>query len=109
MLILPPGHAKAIRTPRQMGAREKWIVGAMGGLLAALVVLLVISLGSKDHHTGNGCIATTLSYAFGGQNIYECGPAAKRMCAAVDTPAGYGQQAGRLIAIECRKLGLPVG
>jgi hypothetical protein len=109
MLILPPGHAKAIRTPRRMGLREKWVVGSMIGLLAALAVLLVISFGSKGHHTGNGCIATTLPYAFGGQDVYECGAAAKRMCAAVNTPAGYGQHAGRLIAIECRKVNLPVG
>jgi hypothetical protein len=109
MLILPPGHAEALRTPRHIGGRERWVVGTMVAVVAALAVVLVISLGSKGHHTGNGCIATTLPYAFGGQDVYECGPAARRMCAAVDTPAGYGQQAGRLIATECRKLGLHVG
>jgi hypothetical protein len=109
MLILPPGHAEAIRTPLRLGTREKWVVSAMAAVVAALAIVLVISLGSKGHHTGNGCIDATLPYAFGGQEIYRCGAAARRACAAIDTPAGFGQEAGKLLAVECRKVNLPVG
>jgi hypothetical protein len=109
VLILPPGHAESIRRPLRVGRRERWAVGSMLVVIAALAVVLAISLGSKGHHTGDGCIDATLPYAFGGQEIYRCGPAAKRECAAVNTPQGFSHEAGRLIAIECRKIGLPVG
>jgi hypothetical protein len=109
MLILPPGHAQSIRRPLRFGRRERWAVGSMVVILAALAVVLVISLGSSGRHTGNGCIDATLPYAFGGQEIYRCGAAAKSECARATTPAGFTHEGGRLIAIQCRKVGLPVG
>ena len=44
VLILPPGHAQALRTRRQFRAREKWLIGAVLGTVAALVLAVVISL-----------------------------------------------------------------
>lgn len=81
----------------------------MAVIVAAVAVVLAISLGSSGRHTGDGCIDATLPYAFGGQEIYRCGAAARHECAAATTPGGFNQEAGRLIAIECRKIGLPVG
>jgi hypothetical protein len=109
VLILPPGHSGTVRAPLRLGVRERWAVGAMIAIVAAVVVVLAISIVSKGHHTGNGCIDATLPYAFGGQEIYRCAAAARHECAAANTPSGFTHEAGRLIAIECRKIGLPVG
>jgi hypothetical protein len=109
MLILPPGHAESIRRPLRFGRRERWAVSSMVVVIAALAVVLAISLGSQGHRTGNGCIDATLPYAFGGQEIYRCGDAARSECARATTPRGFTREAGRLIAIQCGKIGLPVG
>ncbi len=109
MLILPPGHARAIRTPRSFSVREKSILGVVLGVVAALVVVVVISVVSTGHHSGNGCVDVTIPYSIGGQEFYKCGAAARAMCAEVGAPGGFTGGPGRAVATECRKAGLPIG
>ncbi len=106
---MPPGHAQAVRKPRQFGVREKWFVGGVLALLAALVVGLTISFTNSGHSTGHGCVDVTFAYITGGQELYKCGAAARATCSAVGAPGGYGGDAGRALATECRKVGLRVG
>jgi hypothetical protein len=64
---------------------------------------------TTGHSTGNGCIDVTIPYSIGGQEFYRCGEAARTTCRSVDTPGGFVGPAGRAVAAECRKVGLPVG
>lgn len=105
MLILPPGHAQQIRAP----IRGRWMLAFGGMLTAALVIVAVIALTTTGHQTGNGCVDVTIPYGIGGQEIYDCGGAAKALCRGVDTPAGFSGTAGKAVAVECRKAGLRVG
>ena len=43
-MVMPPGHALSLRTPRRMGPREKRIVAAMGALVAVLIVAVAVAL-----------------------------------------------------------------
>lgn len=85
------------------------MIGSVLGTLAVLIVAVVVAVASSGHHSGNGCIDVTIPYAFGGQEFYRCGAAARSMCRDVDTPAGFGDAPGRIVATQCRKIGLPVG
>jgi hypothetical protein len=109
VLILPPGHAKTLALPRRFSLREKWIVGSVLAAAAALVVVVVISLGSTGHRTANGCVDVKFPIAIGGEEIYECGTAARELCATVvATPASNAVE-DRAIAAQCRVAGLPLG
>jgi hypothetical protein len=108
MLILPPGHAQEIRAPRRSGVRERWMVGLGALLTAALIAFAVVSITSKDHTSGHGCVAVTIPYGLGGQQIYDCGAAARALCQEVGVPGGWNGSAGHAVATECRKAGVPV-
>ena len=77
----------------------------MAALLVAIVVSFVIGGGSA----ARGCIDATVPYSFGGQQIKQCGASARATCAAIGTVNGFSGQAGRAVAVACRKAGLPVG
>ena len=109
MLILPPGHAQAIREPRTFRAREKAMIGGVLALAAALAVAVIVSLGSAERQSGHGCISVGLAYSTGGDKIFRCGTTARAMCAGVNTPNGIKGASGRAMAGECRKAGLTVG
>ena len=110
MLILPPGHAETLRRPRwPTSTREKWMIGGVLGVVAALVVVLVISFTSSGPSSKSGCIYATLPAATGAQQVHECGAAARSTCASANTPGAFTPQAAQTIAAECRKAGLPVG
>ncbi len=110
MLILPPGHAESLRTPRQFGVREKWFVAGALGLVVALAIGLIVSLsGSGARSSGHGCIYVTLPYVVGAQELYHCGSQAQTICSQVGTPTGFTGRAGQTVATECRKAGLKVG
>ncbi|MGZ4174576.1 MAG: hypothetical protein ACXVQR_08880 [Solirubrobacteraceae bacterium] len=108
-MIMPPDHARAVATRRALNLRERWILGAVGAVFAALVVAVVISVSSSGHASGNGCVDVALPYSTGGAELYRCGPDARAMCAAAGKPTGYTGAAGRAVASQCRKAGLPVG
>jgi hypothetical protein len=109
VLILPPDRARAIAAPRRFSVREKWILGVVLAGVAALVVAVVISIGSTAHRTGNGCVDVTFPIAIGGQELYECGSKARELCASAGASAGLSPVEDRAVATQCRKAGLPVG
>lgn len=109
MLILPPGHARALQVKRRFSTREKSIISVVLAVLTALIVAVVVSLATAGHHSANGCVDVTLAYSTGGQEFYECGAAARAMCSEVGASGGFTGDQGRAVAAECRKAGLPVG
>jgi hypothetical protein len=109
MLILPPGHEQAIRQPYAFRRREKVMVSGVLGVVAALVVVLVLALGSGEKQSGHGCISVGLAYSTGGETINRCGAAARALCGGVNRPGGTGGAAARALTTECRKAALPIG
>jgi hypothetical protein len=109
VLILPPGHARSISTPRRLRAREQWIIGSVLALLAAGVVVLVISFASSGHTTGHGCIDVTVPGATGGTEIYRCGAEARALCASAATAGSQQPLLGEATIAQCRKAGIPTG
>ena len=102
MLILPPGHAQAVRSRRPLSRREKRFAGAVLTAVAALLIAVAISLVTAAPRSHNGCIYVTMAAPTGAQEIDQCGSQARETGQAA-TPS---EQA---IATECRKAGLPVG
>ena len=109
MLILPPGHAQAVREARTLRPREKAMITGVLGLVALLAVALVVSFATAGHKSGHGCISVGLAYSTGGAQIYRCGASARALCASVDQPGGSTGATARALSTECRKAGLPVG
>jgi hypothetical protein len=107
-LILPPGHAQAIRARRQLSRRERWMIGGVLATVAAVVIALAISFGTAGRASGNGCIYATIPGILGAVQVNECGVAARSTCSSVLAPGAYPPGAARTIAAECRKAGLPV-
>jgi hypothetical protein len=109
MLILPPGHAQTLRQPRAFRVREKVMIGGVLAVVVALVAVLVISVGTSEHKSANGCVSVGLAYSTGGQTVYRCGSAARHLCAEVGQPGGINGISAGNVSTECRKAGLPVG
>jgi hypothetical protein len=78
-------------------------------VVAALVVVLVIALSTGGQSSAHGCIYVTIPAATGAQQISQCGAAARDTCATSLASGVFTPQAGRAVAAECRKAGLPVG
>lgn len=79
-------------------------------LCAALAAVVVVALsGAAGSGTRRGCLDVSFASSLGVQEVVRCGPAARAACAAVGTPAGFSGPIGRLLAADCRRLGLPVG
>jgi hypothetical protein len=91
----------------RLSKREKWMVGGVLGVVAALAVVLVLSFVSSGPSSANGCIYATVPGAVGAEQIHECGATARSTCQTVH--AAYPAQAAATVAAECRKAGLPVG
>jgi hypothetical protein len=108
VLILPPGHAQELNVARRFSVREKWIVGAVLGVVAVLVAIVAISIGSTGHRTANGCIDVKFPIAIGGQELYQCGAGARTLCSTSGAASGPNSVEDRAIADQCRKAGLPV-
>jgi hypothetical protein len=109
VLILPPGHAESVRVRRPLAAREKRIIAGFVAALAALAIVLAVSLGSSGTSSANGCIYATIPAATGAQQISQCGSAARDTCASAGASGAFTPQAARVIDGQCRKAGLPVG
>ena len=91
----------------RLSKREKWMVGGVLGVVAALAVVLVISFVSPGPSSGHGCIYATIPGSVGAEQVHECAGAARSTCRTVNV--AYPPQAAQTIATECRKAGLPVG
>ena len=84
----------------------------VGGVVAAVVAILVavvIALATGGRSSSHGCIYATVPAATGAQELSQCGSAAVSTCSSVRTPGAYTPQAAGVIAVQCRKAGLPVG
>jgi hypothetical protein len=104
VLIMPSD-----RTPRyRLSRREKWMVGGVLGVVAALAVVLVISFVSSGPSSSHGCIYANIPGAVGAEQVDECGVDARHTCLSVNAPGAYTQEAAQTLAAECRKAGLPV-
>ena len=77
--------------------------------MAALVLVVAISVLTAGHSSGNGCIDVTIPYAVGGVEYYHCGAAARESCRQVGAPGGYTGAVADAVSAACRKAGLPVG
>jgi hypothetical protein len=109
VLILPPGHAQAVTLRRRFSRREKWLVGGVLAGVAVLVTIVIVAISSAGHTSARGCVDVTIPYSLGGQEIYACGARARSICGSVGSAGGFTGPAGRAVATECRKAGLPVG
>lgn len=107
--MLPPGHAQAIAGPRRLRGREKVMLSGVLSIVAVLVVVLAISLGSGESHSGHGCISVGLAYSTGGETINRCGDSARVLCAGANRPGGVTGASARALTTECRKAGLAAG
>jgi len=105
MLIMPSERTPAYRLSR----REKWMLGGVLGVVAALAVVLVISFVSSGPSSGHGCIYANIPGAVGAEQVHECGDTARHTCQTVNAPGAYTPEAAQTIAAECRKAGLAVG
>jgi len=110
VLILPPGHAQAIRTPRQFGKREKVVVAIMLVITVAVVIAVAVSIAtSSSRKSANGCVDFNLPQPVGGSEVYRCGAQARDLCNTALAPGAYTKTAQADITAACRKAGLPVG
>jgi len=109
VLILPPGHAQQVVAGRRFSVRERWMVGSVLSVVAALAVVLVISLATAGHSSGNGCVEVNLPFSMGGQELYRCGRSAKTLCSAAGRAGGFTGAAAQAVATQCRKAGLRPG
>jgi hypothetical protein len=109
MMILPPGHAHAVRHRRAFRPRELWMIRGVVGLLGLLAVALVISFATGEGKSGHGCVSVSLAYSTGGDHITRCGEGAKSLCQGVGHSGGITGIPAQTVAAACRKAGLPVG
>jgi hypothetical protein len=109
VLILPPGHAQAVRTRRTLSRREKRMVGGVLVVVLALAVALSISFAVSGPSSSNGCIDVTIAGPVGAEQIHQCGGQARDTCASARTPGTYTGDAAQTIVAACRRARLPVG
>jgi hypothetical protein len=92
---------------RPLGMGEKSLLGAVLGMLAVGVVVLVISLAAGGPSTGHGCVDVKLPGATGATEFYRCGKEARDLCGSA--PNARGGDINQAIAAQCRKAGIPTG
>jgi hypothetical protein len=107
-MIMPPGHAEAVRARRSVTRRERRLIGGAIGVVIALVAALAISLSTTGPTSGGGCIYLTIAAATGAQQIHQCGPTARATCGSATILGSFANQAGPGLIAACRKAGLPV-
>lgn len=109
---LPLGHYQEVTTPLRRNRKERWLVGLGGLLVAALVVVALVSLTSRDPKSANGCLNFTYAMVMGGEQLHACGEKARSLCA--EPPSFGGARFGGLandlkakLQGQCRLAGLP--
>jgi hypothetical protein len=85
------------------------MIGGVLGVVAALAVVVVISLASTAPSSGHGCIYATIPGAVGAEQVHECGDTARHTCRTLNAPGAYTRQAAHTLAVQCGKAGLAVG
>jgi hypothetical protein len=109
MMILPPGHAEEVRRRQAFAPRERWMIRGVVAAVAALALVLLISLATGETTSGNGCVSVSLAYSTGGDHMTRCGDGAKSICRGVGHSGGITGVPAQTVAAACRKAGLPVG
>jgi hypothetical protein len=109
MMILPPGHAEEIARRRTFAPRERWLIRGVVAVVAALAVVLVISLATGETTSRHGCVSVSLAYSTGGDHTTRCGDGAKSLCQGVGHAGGITGAPAQAVATACRKAGLTVG
>ena len=100
---------RTMATRPRLSGRERWMLGGVLGAVAALALALVVSLGTSGQSSGHGCIYVTIPAATGAQELNHCGATARALCASALQPGAFTSQAAHVLAVACRKAGLPVG
>ncbi len=100
----PQPAARALRA----GRYERWLVGSGVALLAALAVVLAISLTSHQRTSGHGCIDVSAATEVGGSELYRCGAAARALCTQPGKAGSEFVSFQRALIAACRKAGLPL-
>jgi hypothetical protein len=85
------------------------MVAGVLATVAAVILVLVISLATAGRSSAHGCIYATIPGVVGAQEVYQCGADARATCASAETTGAFSAQSAQTIALECRKAGLPVG
>ncbi len=106
MLILPPGHGTAALARRQFSRREKWMVGSVAAVSAAIVLIVLIALVGTGSKPASGCLNVDVPGPIGAQEFRQCGAQAREFCSSIGNSSGLSEFARRDIATACRKLGL---
>ncbi len=108
MLIMPPGHTRDLAKRRQFTRGERRFLALGGGLVVAVVIAVIVAIGSSSPTSGHGCIYMTLASSTGAVPLDGCGKVARRICDEAYAPGVYAPAIQGQIAAECRKAGLPV-
>ena len=77
--------------------------------MAALLVVLAISLARSGQSSANGCIYLNVAAATGAEQISQCGATARATCSSAHDAGAFTRQAAGAVSTQCRKAGLPVG
>jgi hypothetical protein len=105
---LPPDHQRQTLPLRRLSARERLLVRVMAAVSIVVVVAVVVSIATSGPSSGGGCVHAVFPGPVGAEQVNQCGAGARSTCATLNSASGYGPEARRTIAAECRKAGLPV-
>jgi len=105
---LPVGHGRTLGQPRPLSGRERWLLRAALGALAALAVIVAVALATGAKSSAHGCIHLVIPGPVGAQQIDACGARARATCRGAAAPGAYTAQAAPVIERACRRAGLPV-
>jgi hypothetical protein len=103
---MPPGHHREAAAKREFTRRDRGFVVIGAGVLVALVVAIVIAIGSSSPKSGHGCVYVTIGSSTGALTIQGCGARARRVCADAQVPGAYTPQVRAQVIDECRKAGI---
>ena len=107
VLIMPPGHARDVAARRPFTPRDRRFLVVGCGAVLALVIAIVIAVGSSSPQSGHGCVYVTVTSSTGALTIQGCGARARTICAEASVPGTYSADALTSVIAECRKAGLP--
>ena len=105
--MLPAGHYQQISQPRTLASRERWIIGSVLALVAAIAVTVVVAFTSVQKQSRNGCIDVSAATVIGGSELYRCGADARALCTTPSDSGTSNLAFRRALADACRKAGLP--
>jgi hypothetical protein len=107
VLILPPGHAREIAAKRPFTTRDRRFLVVGCGTVLALVIAIIVAIGSSSPKSAHGCVYVTVTSSTGALTIQGCGAHARAICAEASVPGTYTADALTSVIEECRKAGLP--